>query len=101
MSTQLVAIMCVIGLALGALGLAVTQNSGWQARLSNAFAASGAAQNHVDLSYESPEWKALNKNLANDYLQRYKDNDFTSPSWNEIQKFHNDRYQRANIHPDS
>ena len=58
----------------GALGLSVTTNSGWQAQLSNAFAASGALHHSIDLSYGSTAWTDLNLQLAEKYLQAYNTN---------------------------
>ena len=85
------------GDAYGTLGLAVTNHSGWQAKLSNAFAASGAEDNDINLAYGSTAWTNLNKDLADRYLQAYRDNGSSTPTWNAVQDIHSAAYGLAGL----
>ena len=85
------------GDAYGTLALSVTNNSTWEAKFSNSFAASGGADNGIDLSYGSSAWTALNTTLANTYLQAYRSNSNSTPIWNTVQNLHNDAYVNAGL----
>jgi Ca2+-binding RTX toxin-like protein len=84
----------------GRLGAAVTDNSTWQGELANAFAAYAAGDDAVNLSYESTAWNDLNKAIADDYLQAYRDNSNSTPSWDVVQTIHNTQYGFAGLDAD-
>jgi hypothetical protein len=84
----------------GTLAGSVTTNTGWQARLSNGFAASGAADNSIDLGVGSTAWIDLNTDLASRYLARYVANSGTTPTWDQVQILHNLGYDAAGLDPD-
>lgn len=83
------------------LALDVTNNQGWQGRLANAFAASGAAQDNVVLTYGSDNWISVNDTIAQAYLARYNLNSGVQPDWSQIQTIHNVRYAAVGASADS
>jgi Ca2+-binding RTX toxin-like protein len=83
------------------LGYAVTMNEGWQGQLANAYAAIGAAQDNVDLSYGSTPWQSLNGSIAQAYLDAYNVNSGVQPDWQAIQDIHNVRYGLLGVAQDS
>ncbi len=64
----------------GRLGKAVTSNTGWQGEIANGFAANDAKTSGINLNYNSTEWKAVNKELAQRYLDFYKDKNGVTPN---------------------
>ncbi|MCA9735198.1 hypothetical protein KC799_23885, partial [candidate division KSB1 bacterium] len=76
----------------GRLGEGVTNNDTWQGQIANGFAESGAADNGKNLSYGSNDWIDLNKRLAQRHLDEYKNNSGGEPSWDQIQRYHNQEY---------
>lgn len=76
----------------GYLGLSHTNNDGWRAKLSNLFAASGAADNDVDLSFGSPDFLILNQAVAQAYLDAYINNSGVTPDREDIHDFHRIEY---------
>ncbi len=84
----------------GKLGLEVTNNSGWQGALANAFAASGGGDNSVDLSYGSTAWTSLNKAIADAYIDAINTNSGGLPTRDDIQTIHNNEYQSAGLDDD-
>lgn len=85
------------GDAYGNLALSQTNNTGWQAQLSNAFAESAARDNEVNLAYGSTAWSNLNKDLANRYLDAYRANSGAVPTGNQVKDLHNDGYDAAGL----
>lgn len=85
------------GDAYGTLALSQTNNTGWQAQLSNAFAESAARDNQVDLAYGSTAWSNLNKDLAGRYLDAYRANSGAVPTGNQVKDLHNDGYAAAGL----
>jgi hypothetical protein len=85
----------------GRLGLAVTNNDGWQGQLANSFAANGAKSDGKDLRWGTPEWREVNQTLAEGYLQLYRENNGVQPNGKRIQDLHNQTYGDAGLNVDN
>lgn len=84
----------------GTFGLAVTNNAGWQGKLANLFAETGAEDDQIDLGYQSTAWNTLNSNLAQRYLDAYETNQGGQPTRDQIQTGHNNAYTDAQLDAD-
>ena len=81
----------------GRLGAGVTRNDTWQGQLANGFLESQANADGIDMSYGSPAWDALNKELARRYLDEYRADNGAQPTRKEIQDFHNNEYVKSGV----
>jgi len=81
----------------GRLGKAVTNNNTWQGELANNFAAQASATGNVILTYGSPNWIDINKDIAGKYLGAIVDNNNQPPSYQVIEQIHDDAYAAKGV----
>jgi len=86
----------------GRLGKEVSEDKGWQGEFANDFLESGASDSGKNFKAGEDDWKALNLALAQRYLDAYKANQNTddSPNWEQVQDFHNEEYEDAELSAD-